>query len=111
MALKKSRDRDTGEVSIDEKLDSSIVGRDVILVDDMISSGDSIIKACRVLKKNRSGKIYVMCAHALLIGDAIQKIKASGIEDLIATNSIPNKWAKVDISPIISANLRNLVHS
>jgi ribose-phosphate pyrophosphokinase len=111
IALKKARDRSTGEVSIDEKLDSSIVGRDVILVDDMISSGDSIIKACRVLKENRSGKIYVMCAHALLIGDAIQKIKASGIEDLIATNSIPNKWAKVDISPIISANLRALIHS
>ena len=53
IALKKARDRSTGEVSIDEKLDSSIVGRDVILVDDMISSGDSVIKACRVLKENR----------------------------------------------------------
>jgi phosphoribosylpyrophosphate synthetase len=40
-----------GDVSIDEKVDSSIIGRDVILVDDMKSSGDSIIKACRVLKK------------------------------------------------------------
>ena len=111
IALKKARDRSTGEVYIDEKLDSSIVDRDVILVDDMISSGDSIIKACKVLKKNRSGKIYVMCAHALLIGDAIQKIKASGVEEIIATNSIPSKWAKVDLSPIISANLRALIHS
>lgn len=110
IALKKARDRNTGEVSINEKVDSSIDGRDVILVDDMISSGDSIINACRVLKKNRSGKIYAMCVHALLIGDATQKIKAAGVEEIIATNSIPSEWAKVDLSPIISAHLRALIH-
>ena len=78
MALKKFRDRDTGEVHIDEKLDLSIVDRDVILVDDMISSGDSITKACRVLKENNSSKVYAICTHALLIGNAMQRIKAAG---------------------------------
>jgi phosphoribosylpyrophosphate synthetase len=46
-----------------------------------------------------------------LVGDAIQRIKAAGIEDIIATNSIPTKFAKIDLSQIISENLRNLVES
>ena len=38
-----------------------------------------------------------MCAHALLIGDALQRIKAVDIvEDIIATNSVPGECAKVD---------------
>jgi ribose-phosphate pyrophosphokinase len=103
IALNKFRDKNTGEVTTDEKLNFDISNRDIILVDDMISTGGSIIKVCEVLKKNRCSKIYAMCAHALLIGDALQKIKAAGVvEDIIATNSIPNECTKVDLSPILS---------
>lgn len=106
IALRKFRDRNTGLLSIEERLDVSLEGRDVILLDDMISSGGSITKACQVLKKHKCGKIYALCAHALLIGNAINKIKAAGVEEIIATNSIPNTCAKVDLSEIISINLK-----
>jgi ribose-phosphate pyrophosphokinase len=106
VALKKSRDRNTGEVSVEEKLDTNIAGRDAILIDDMISSGGSIVKAAEVLRKNGAGKVYAMCAHALLVGDAAQKIKAAGVQDIIATNSIPGEYAKVDLSPAISTALK-----
>jgi ribose-phosphate pyrophosphokinase len=110
MKLNKCRDRKTGLVYINEDLSYSVNGRDVILVDDMISSGCSILKACQVLKKNKSGRLYAICSHALLIGDAANKIRAAGIREIIATNSIPNKWAKVDISSTISKSLLNLIH-
>jgi ribose-phosphate pyrophosphokinase len=106
MALKKSRDRHTGEVAIDEKLDADVSGRDAVIVDDMISSGGSIVKAAEVLRKKGASKIYAMCAHALLIGDAADRIKAAGVQDIIATNSIPGAYAKVDTSPAIAAALR-----
>jgi ribose-phosphate pyrophosphokinase len=112
IALNKVRDKTTGEVTVDEKLDIDIANRDIILVDDIISTGSSIIKACEVLKKNNCGKVYVMCAHALLIGDALQRIKAVDIvEDIIATNSVPGECAKVDLSPIISSAIRNTIIS
>lgn len=38
---------------------------------------------------NRAGKGYAKCAHALLIGDALERIRKAGIEEIIATNSIP----------------------
>jgi ribose-phosphate pyrophosphokinase len=107
VALKKSRDRTTGEVTVDEKLDADVSGRDAVLVDDMISSGGSIVKAAEMLRKKGAGKVYAMCAHALLIGDAAQKIKAAGVQDVIATNSVPGEYAKVDLSPAIADALKS----
>jgi ribose-phosphate pyrophosphokinase len=110
IALNKFCDKNTGEVTIDEKLNFDISNRDIILVDDMISTGGSIIKACEVLKKNRCNKIYAMCAHALLIEDALQKIKATDVvEDIITTNSIPNECTIVDLSPILSYAIRKAI--
>jgi ribose-phosphate pyrophosphokinase len=111
IALKKSRDRTTGEVAIEEKLDADVSGRDAILVDDMISSGGSIVKAAQVLRKNGIGKVYAMCAHALLIDDAAQKIKAAGVQDIIATNSVPGEYSKVDLSPAIAQALKSYYSS
>ena len=99
----------TGEVTVDKKLDSNISGRDVILIDDIISSGGSIVKACKVLKENGCLEIYAMCAHALLIGDALQRIEAAGVGELIATNSIPGQCAKVDLSPTLSNAIDGLI--
>lgn len=106
-ALKKSRDRTTGEVTVDERIDVNVSGRDAVLVDDMISSGGSMVKAAEVLRKKGAGKVYAMCAHALFIGDAAQKIKASGVQDIIATNSVPGEYAKVDMSPAIADALKS----
>ncbi|HKZ62067.1 MAG TPA: ribose-phosphate pyrophosphokinase [Nitrososphaera sp.] len=102
VAMKKSRDRTTGEVTVEEKLDVDVSGREAILIDDMISSGVSIVKAAEVLRKKGASKVYAMCAHALLIGDAAQKIKAAGVYDIIATNSVPGEYARVDLSPAIA---------
>ena len=111
VALKKFRDRHIGRLTIDERLDIDIDGRDAIIVDDMITSGASIAEACKVLKEHRCGKVYAICAHALLVGNATRIIKAAGVEEIIATNSVPNKSAKVDLSPIISANLDRLIRT
>lgn len=109
-ALDKSRDKTTGEVTINKKLNFDVTHKDVILVDDMISTGGSIVKACEVLKKNGAAKVYAMCAHALLIGDALQRIKKAGVEEIIASNSIPGKCGKVDLSPILSPAIRKIIH-
>lgn len=102
IALEKTRNRTTGEVTVRTELGANVSGRDAVLVDDMISSGVSIVRAAEVLWKNGAKKVVAMCAHALMLGDAAQKISAAGINDLIATNSIPNEYAKVDLTEAIS---------
>jgi len=70
-------------------------------VDDMISTGGSIIKATKFLKKQKCKRVFVACTHALLVNDAEKKIKNSGVTRIISTNSIPGKTSLVDISSTI----------
>jgi ribose-phosphate pyrophosphokinase len=105
IALKKHRDRKTGKVKIlSEKVD--VKDRDLIIVDDMISTGGSIVKATKFLKKQKCKRIFVACTHALLVNDAAKDIKNAGVSQIISTNTIPGESSKVDISKVISDALR-----
>ena len=101
IALEKHRDRKTGKVEIKTKKQDGVKGRDMIIVDDIISTGGSIAKAAEFLKKQKSGKIYACCTHALLIGDAGKNITKAGVAKIISTNTIPGKTSIVDVSSII----------
>ena len=102
LALKKKRNRKSGKVKIVSTNLKQVANRDIILVDDMISSGGSIIKATQFLKKQKCGRIFVSCTHALLVNNAEKKIKKAGVSKIISTNTIPGTTSKVDISNIIA---------
>ena len=102
VALEKKRDRKTGSVKIQTKNIDIVSNRDLILVDDMISTGGSIIKATEFLKKQKCGRVYVACTHALLIDNAEKKIRKAGVTNIISTNTISGKTSLVDISNIIA---------
>ena len=107
LCLKKTRDRNTGLVSIEENLGLVVEGMDVILIDDMISTGGSIVKACEVLKKHKIRNIIVLCTHGIFLDNAFEKIMNAGAKEIISTNSIPNICAKVDLAPMLSDVVRN----
>ncbi|MGZ8890412.1 MAG: ribose-phosphate diphosphokinase [Nitrososphaeraceae archaeon] len=107
LCLKKKRDKNTGFVSIDENIGMDVEGMDAILIDDMISTGGSIVKACEVLKKQKMRNITVVCTHGILLDNAFEKIMNSGVKEIISTNSIPSVCSKVDLSKILSNILVN----
>lgn len=102
IALEKCRDRRSGEVEIKSTNNQEVQNRDLILVDDMISTGGSIVKAAEHLKRQGCGKIYATCTHALLIGDAERRIKKAGVTKIVSTNTIPGKTGIVDVSSVIT---------
>ena len=102
IALEKKRDRKTGKVQIKTKNADEVMGRDLILVDDMISTGGSIINATQFLKKQKCKQVYVACTHALLMNNAEKKIKNAGVTKIVSTNTIPGKTSMVDVSNTIS---------
>jgi len=102
IALEKKRNKKTGKVQIKTKNSDNVVGRDLILVDDMISTGGSIIKATQFLKKQKCKKVYVACTHALLMNDAEKKIRKAGVTKIVSTNTIPGKTSIVDVSNTIA---------
>jgi len=102
ISLEKKRDRKTGKVQIKTKNSDKVIDRDIILVDDMISTGGSIIKATQFLKKQKCKRVYVACTHALLMNDAEKKIRKAGVTRIVSTNTIPGKTSVVDVSNTIA---------
>jgi ribose-phosphate pyrophosphokinase len=109
ISLRKERDRQTGNITIDENLDIDVKDRDIILIDDMISSGGTIMKAIDVLKKNDCKRIFVMCVHALSDEKSLEALRKTGIDDLISTNSIPKSCSKIDLSDEIAKTLCSIL--
>ena len=67
-----------------------VKGKTCIIVDDIIDSGGTIINAVDALKKNGATEVYVFITHAVLSGDASNKIKKSKIKKLVITDTIDN---------------------
>ena len=78
----------------------------MILVDDIISTGGSIIKAAQFLKKQKCKRVFVACTHGLLVGDAEKKIRKAGVSQVISTNTIPGNTSKVDVSEILAESVQ-----
>ncbi len=105
IALKKSRNRKTGKVQIQSsKVD--VNGRDLIVIDDMISTGGSVVKATQFLKRQKCKRVFVACTHGLFVGDAERKIKKAGVSQIISTNTIPSSTSKVDVSGVIAKSIQ-----
>ena len=64
-------------------------GRNVILVDDMISTGTSITEAARACRKNGAKDIFICATHAVLAGKAVEKLAKAPIKEVVVTDTIP----------------------
>jgi ribose-phosphate pyrophosphokinase len=108
ITLEKTRDRNSGEVFIDySKIPDIVSQRDIVILDDIISTGSSIIKTTEILRKRGCGKIYVLCTHSLMADESFSRILEAGVQNVISTNSIPNRFAQIDIAPTLASCIRN----
>lgn len=81
-------------------------GKDIILVDDMIASGGTIIEATKILKKEGARKIFVAATHPVFILNVGKKLRELPIEKVYVTDSIElnesKKFAKLHVSSLAS---------
>ena len=98
------RDVRTGNVTLEQK-PLPVKDRDVIVFDDIISSGGTMAKAVKMIKDLGARKIYSACVHPLLMGNSRKKILENGAEEIIGTDSVPSSVSKVSIAPLISKAL------
>lgn len=76
--------------------------RSVFLVDDMISTGETIIKSMKILLSNNVKNVYALCVHPVFSNNSILKLYNSGLCDIITTDSLEKIQSKISISPLIS---------
>jgi ribose-phosphate pyrophosphokinase len=67
----------------------SVQGKNVVVVDDLISTGGSLVEAVHALKKKGAEKIYSVIVHPVLAESAIERVSGSELEELIVSDSIP----------------------
>jgi ribose-phosphate pyrophosphokinase len=63
--------------------------RDVVILDDMVDTGGTLVQSVDALIQKGARKVYAACTHAVLSGQAIERIEDSGLEKLIVTDTIP----------------------
>ena len=87
------------------KFSKSVNDKTILIVDDMISTGTTLIKATKLLKQNGAKEIYCISAHGLFVKNARQKLKAIPIKKIIVSNTLDVKPSKqiqvVKIEPLL----------
>jgi len=66
-----------------------VKGKDAIILDDMVDTGGTTIQAVSALKEKGAKNVIAACTHAVLSGNAVEKVNNSVLEELIVTNTIP----------------------
>lgn len=105
--VESKRDIETGKVEIEIKNKNNIKRRDVIIIDDIISTGGTILSIVKEIINLKPNRIIVGCIHPLLINNADKKILGAGAKTIIATDTIETIYSKVSIAPLIANYLKN----
>ena len=96
-----------------------VKGKNCVIVDDIIDSGGTIVNAVEALKKAGATDVYVFVTHAVLSGEAADKIKKSKIKKLIITDTIDNslkiknnsKIEVISIAPLMAEAINRISNS
>lgn len=90
--------------------------KDVILVDDMIDTGGTIVKAARAFKDRGATSVIACCTHAVLSGKAYEILKEDALDELVVTDTIPlkepsDKIKVLSVAPIFGEVIRRVYHN
>jgi ribose-phosphate pyrophosphokinase len=103
------RDPYTGEVEVIVDGGALFDGVDVIVVDDVVSTGATMSRLITHLKSRGARRILSCCIHGLFVEGADEKILKAGANHIMATNTVPCKYSEVDVSPLIAQSLSKMI--
>ena len=94
-----------------------IDGRNCVIMDDMIDTAGTLVKAAEVLKERGAKKVYAYCTHPIFSGPAIERIaKGSALDEVVVTNTIPlseaaracQKIRQLTVAPLIAETIQRI---
>ncbi len=81
--------------------DFEVKGRDVVILDDMIAGGGTMIRATKAVLARGANSVCCGCTHGLFLGDAYTKLQLAGAEEIVASNTIASEASKIDILNVL----------
>ncbi|MDR0762100.1 MAG: ribose-phosphate pyrophosphokinase [Campylobacteraceae bacterium] len=93
-----------------------VEGKNIILVDDMIDTAGTIVKAAAALKQKGAISVMACCTHAVLSGAAYEKLKSDSLDELVVTDTIPlkeenSKIKVLSVAPLFAEVIRRVYHN
>ena len=94
-----------------------IEGRNCVIMDDMIDTAGTLVKAAEVLKERGAKQVYAYCTHPIFSGPAIDRIaKGDALDEVVVTNTIPliaaaeqcQKIRQLSVAPLIAETIQRI---
>ena len=99
-----------GDLNVQSTLPEGIrpTSRKPVLVDDILSSGRTLVQAGEVLRARGFATPQCVAVHGLFAGDARAALKRAGITQVAVTNSVPQPESRIDIAPLLADGVRSM---
>ena len=93
-----------------------IDNRNCVIMDDMIDTAGTLVKAAEVLKERGAKKVYAYCTHPIFSGPAIERIQGSALDEVVVTDTIPlsdagfgcAKIRQLSVAPLIAETIQRI---
>ena len=117
LAIVDKRRTSAAETTQNNIIGGPVDGRIALMFDDMISTAGSICGAAQLVHDHGAKEIYVAATHGVLSGNAVEKLAASPIKQLIITDSIPlspdkqiDKIEQLSVAPLLGEAIKRIHH-
>ncbi len=101
--------REAANISQIMNVIGEVENKDTIILDDMVDTGGTTIQAAAALKEKGADRVVAACTHAVLSGNAIEKVNNSVLEELIVTNTIPLDSKKEECRKLTVLSIASLI--
>ncbi|MFQ6013602.1 MAG: phosphoribosyltransferase family protein, partial [Thermoplasmata archaeon] len=102
--LKKER-LDSWTVETEEKA-LAVQGRRVAVVDDVVSTGGTMVSAARIVQEQGSRALVAGCVHGLFVGGARERLQV--FDEVVATDTVSSEYSAVSVAPEVAKGLQKL---
>ncbi|NRF66755.1 ribose-phosphate diphosphokinase [Aquincola sp. S2] len=85
-----------------------LAGRAIVLMDDVASTGRTLIEATLACLAAGAASVDVAVTHALFVGDAYAQLRASGVRHVWASDAVPHESAVIPVAPLLADAVRGL---
>ena len=87
----------------------AFAGRDVILVDDVASTGTTLQMAAEELRRRDAASVSVLVTHALFVGDACERLERAGVDNIWSCDSVLHPSNCLALAPLLAGSLREIL--
>jgi ribose-phosphate pyrophosphokinase len=94
------------------QLIGDVEGANVVLIDDLIDTGGTIVKAAQLIMDSGAKSVRAVCTHAVLSGKAYENIESSVLKEMVVADTIPSKKSKkikvISVAPLFAKAIRKI---